>query len=75
MWISRKKYDALVARVTALEKAVNMRAFGDGGIQSCPFMLDGLEKPSINEVVAELAQRAGIAYDFGKKPGIVAKKK
>lgn len=75
MWVSQKKYAALVDRVAALEKAVNMRVLGEGAIQSWPFNFEGLYQPSINEVVAELARLSGVTYDYGKKPGIVSKKK
>jgi hypothetical protein len=75
MWVSGRKYKKLVERVEALEKAVNMRGIAGGNIHAWPFYLDGLEEPSINEVVQELAHRSGITYDFGKKPGIVSDKK
>jgi hypothetical protein len=68
VWISRKKYKNLLARVEALEKATRMKAFS-GKISAWAY--DG-DLP-INLVVEVLAEEAGIILDRGYAPRIVKK--
>ena len=72
MWISKKKWNALVDRVSRLEKD---QALIDIGGEITPWKLVFEENLPINRVVAWLAKHAGLVYDHGTPAGLKEKQK